>query len=162
MNTLVISTALTLLAACSAGCVSQHPPLVVKCGRSGGGHALGAALIGQEYGLQATPIPLNAVQFSSWDTTKSLSVQHLYAARTPANTVAVTARFVSCSDAPFNVRVRTSFVDTNQAPTEPVSAWKTIYLQPRLTAVYSEYSTSSSAASYLIEVAPEPSGTPRR
>ncbi|MFL6604457.1 MAG: hypothetical protein ACJ8R9_24415 [Steroidobacteraceae bacterium] len=162
MKTFSISVMLAVLAVCSGGCSTQHPPLVVKCGKVGGGHAVGAALVGQEYSLQATPIPLDSVQFSSWDTTRLLSVQRLYAARTPTNTVEVTARFVSCSDTPFNVRVRTSFVDANQAPTEPVSAWKTVYLQPRLTAVYSEYSTSRSATRYLIEVTPDPSAASRR
>jgi hypothetical protein len=162
IKTPAFSLILAILAGCSTGCATQHPPLVVQCGHIGGGRPVGAALVGQEYSLQATPIPLDSVQFSSWETTKLLSVQRLYASRTPTNTVAVTARFVSCSDSAFNVRVRTSFVDANQAPTEPASAWKTIYLQPRLTAVYSESSTSRNAAAYLIEVAPDPTGAPNR
>lgn len=155
MKRFVTRITLGLLAACAGGCAVRHPPLVVQCGGIGGGNLVGAALVGQEYGLKATPIPLDSVQFSSWDTTKILSIQRLYASRTPTNTVSVTARFISCSDTPFNIRVRTSFVDANQIPTEPVSAWKAVSLQPRLTAVYSEYSTSRNAALYLIEVAPE-------
>jgi hypothetical protein len=136
------------------GCAMQHPPLVVECSGPEKGNRGGPALVGQEYGMQATPIPLNSVQFSNWTTVKDLSVQRLYASRTASNTVQVTARFVSCADTAVVIKVRTSFLDVNQAPTEPVSGWQTIFLQPRLTAVYAEQSTSKSVANYLIEIAP--------
>jgi hypothetical protein len=137
------------------GCAVQgHPPLVVQCSAPAKGDRSGPALVGQEYGTQATPIPLNSVQFSNWDTVKELSVQRLFAARTSSNTVQVTARFISCADTVLAIRVRTSFLDANQAPTEPASAWQTVFLQPRLTTVYAEKSTSQSVANYLIEIAP--------
>jgi hypothetical protein len=119
-----------------------------------GDRTAGPALVGHEYGPQTTPIPLNSVQFSNMDAAKSLAVQHLFAARTPGNTISVTARFISCSDANFAVRVRTSFMDVNQAPTEPASAWQTVFLQPHLIATYTENSTSRSVANYLIEIMP--------
>jgi hypothetical protein len=112
------------------------------------------ALVGEQYGLKMSPIPLNSVQFSEWKTPNILAVQQLFAARTPAQTVEVTARFVSCADQPFSIKVRTSFLDAGQAPTEEPSAWQTMFLQPHLTAVYSEKSTSRAAAQYLIEVMP--------
>lgn len=134
------------------GCATRQP-LVVECSRSvKDNHSAGAALVGQEYGLQSTPIPLNSVQFADWDTAQKLAIQHLFASRTPANTVQLTARFISCSDEPFSLKVRASFLDANQAPSEPISAWQTVFIQPRLTAVYTERSTSKNVGSYLVEV----------
>lgn len=64
----------------------------------------------------------------------------------------VTARFVSCSDAPLVLRVRTSFMDSNQFPTEPTSAWQPVHIQPRTIAHYSESSIATNVGYYLIEV----------
>jgi hypothetical protein len=148
-GTLVIALAM-LLGGCA---LHRQPPPVVECNMTmQGDRSRIPALVGQEYGVQASPIPVNSVQFSKWDTAYSLAVQRLFAARTATNTVAVTARFISCSDVPFAIRVRTSFLDANQAPTEAASAWQTVYLQPRLTATYQERSVSPRAALYLIEV----------
>jgi hypothetical protein len=135
------------------GC-AHKAPLVSRCKMPWGGGDRGAmpALVGLQYGEQATPLPLNSVQFTNWDAAKSLSIQRLAATRTPTNTVEVAARFVSCSDEPQTVRVRTSFLDANQAATEAPSAWQTVYLQPHLTANYSERSTSKDAQHYLIEI----------
>jgi hypothetical protein len=137
------------------GCVSQ-PPLVTQCRwPMKGDRTGGPALVGHEYGPQTTPIPLNSVQFSDRSAANSLAVQNLYAARTPANTTSVTARLISCSDSSLAVRVRTSFMDADQAPTEPASAWQTVILQPHLTATYAENSTSRNVANYLIEIIQE-------
>jgi hypothetical protein len=137
------------------GCVTQ-PPLVTQCKwPMKGDRTAGPALVGHEYGPQTTPIPLNSVQFASVDAAKSLAVQNLFAARTAGNTTSVTARFISCSDVTLAVRVRTSFMDTNQAPTEPASAWQTVFLQPHLIATYAENSTSRNVANYLIEIMQE-------
>jgi hypothetical protein len=134
------------------GCVARQP-LVVECGSSiKEKHSAGAALVGQEYGVQSTPIPLNSVQFADWGTAKQLAVQHLFASRTPADTVQLTARFISCSDEPVALKVRAAFLDSNQMPTEPTSAWQTVFLPPRLTAVYAERSTAKNVSSYLVEV----------
>lgn len=134
------------------GCVTQ-PPLVTQCKwPMKGDRTGGPALVGHEYGPQTTPIPLNSVQFSNMDAAKILAVQNLYAARTPTNTTSVIARLISCSDSSFAVRVRTSFMDANQAPTEPASAWQTVVLQPHLTTTYAENSTSRNVANYLIEI----------
>jgi hypothetical protein len=154
MRALVRCSAIALVIAVTS-CTNQ-PPLVARCNRfSSGGRAGQPALVGLEYGEQASPIPLNSIQFSNWDAARSLSVQRLAASRTPTNTVEVAARFVSCSDIPFAVRVRTSFLDANQAPTEAASAWQTVYLQPHLTATYSERSISTGAKNYLLEVMPQ-------
>lgn len=135
-----------------AGCAARQP-LVVECSSpTKDKHSTGAALVGQEYGEQSTPIPLNSVQFADWGTAKKLAVQHLFASRTPASTVQLTARFISCSDEVVSIKVRASFLDSNQMPTEATSAWQPVFLQPRLTAVYSERSTAKNVSSYLVEV----------
>ena len=137
-----------------AGCAIKAP-LVSQCKmpRGGGSRDGASALVGLQYGEQATPIPLNSVQFTSWDAAKSLSIQRLAASRTATNTVEVAARFVSCSGRPQTVRVRTSFLDKNQAATEAPSAWQTVYLQPHLTANYAEHSISTNVQNYLLEIA---------
>jgi hypothetical protein len=137
------------------GCVTQ-PPLVTQCKwPMKGNRTQGPALVGHEYGPQTTPIPLNSVQFSNINAAQSLAVQNLYAARTAADTTSVTARLISCSDTGLAVRVRTSFMDANQAPAEPTSAWQTVFLQPHLTATYAENSTSRNVENYLIEIMQE-------
>jgi len=139
----------------TAGCVAQ-PPLVTQCSsRMSGDRHAGAALVGHEYGPQATPIPLNSVQFSDDLTSRSLAVQNLFAKRTPGDTVAVSARFVSCANTDFAVRVRTSFLTADESPAEPTSAWRTVYLHPHLTGSYAESSTSRDVANYMIEIVPE-------
>lgn len=148
-----ISLALLASMTALAGCAAT-PPLVAQCtGQSHAGRP-GPALVGLKYGTQATPMPLDSVQFSGWAAEKTVSVQALYASRTPTNTVQVIARFVSCSDEPTSIRVRTSFLGANQAPTEPASAWQTVYLEPHLTATYTEDSISTDASDYLIEIMP--------
>jgi hypothetical protein len=153
MNRIILIGAMAL--AVLTGCVTNPAPPVVQCKFPMKGARPGAALVSQEYGPQMTPIPLNSVQFSDWSIARSLAVQHLFASRTPTDTVQVVARLVSCVDRELTVKVRTSFLDANQAPVEGTSAWQTVYLTPRLTATYSERSTSKGVASYLIEVTPQ-------
>jgi len=136
-----------------AGCTAK-PPLVSQCtGQSRMGRT-GPALVGLEYGTQSSPIPLDSVQFSNWSAERAVSLQRLTAARTATNTVEVTARFVSCANQSISFRVRTSFLDSNQAPTEPASAWQTVFVQPHLTATYSERSLSTQVSHYLLEITP--------
>lgn len=144
---------LIVTAALLAGCAAK-PPLVTECKRQGHAGRPGPALVGLEYGTQSTPIPLDSVQFSDWGAERTVSVQDLYASRNATNTVAVTARFVSCSGVPTSIRVRTSFLGANQAPAEPASAWQTVYLEPHLTATYTENSVSTGVSDYLIEIMP--------
>jgi hypothetical protein len=129
------------------------PPVVVSCAQPVNSVRSGPALVGQSYGLAMTPLPFNSVQFGSHSASNLLAVQSLYAERSAADTVQVTARFVSCQDAPQVIRVRTSFLRASQAPAEAPSAWKQVYLEPRATALYTELSTARDVANYLIEVA---------
>jgi hypothetical protein len=137
-----------------AGC-AQVPPVVVECQAATGAGRPGPALVGQAYGTQHSPLPLNSVQFDAQATASRLAVQDIFADRTGTDTVEVTARFVSCADAPSSVRVRTSFMRVNHAPAEPTSAWKVVHLAPRAISHYTELSTSRDVASYLIEIARE-------
>lgn len=143
-------------AALLAGCanpVPGTPPVVVSCSQPVNSVRSGPALVGETYGLAMTPLPLNSVQFGSNAAANLVAVQSLMAERTATQTVQVTARFVSCQDAPQVVRVRTSFLRASQAPAEAPTAWKTVFIEPRATAVYTELSTSPNVANYLIEVA---------
>lgn len=135
---------LLMLVVSSSGCASipGAPPLVVDCEKPVNGDRPGPALVGQQYGVQATSIPLDSVQFSGWKTAKLVAVQSLHASRTETDTVQVSARFISCSDKAFSIRVRSSFMDDRQAPTEPVSAWQIVHMHPRAMTVYTEKSVS--------------------
>lgn len=145
----------------SGGCAQQPaapyvpgaPPLVVECSTPYDGARPGPALVGQQYGMQISPLPLNSVQFDSHTTASRLAVQRIYALRTATDTIEVTARLVSCSNYPVMVRVRSSFLRTNDSPSEPTSAWREVYLSPRAIANYTEYSVARDVNSYFIEIA---------
>lgn len=153
------SSAVAVLAVFAAGCAQVppvpqgHPPVVVACVTPEQQVRTGPALVGRAYGMAMTALPLNSVQFGSTEVASSLAIQSLFAERSASDTVQVTARLVSCLDVPAAVRVRTSFLRANTAPAEPTSAWKTVYMEPRATAVYTEFSTSRDASSYLMEIA---------
>lgn len=145
-----------------SGCKSPPPPIgyepIVKCAVPTPTVPVpkGPALVGQEYGMKLSPIPLDAVHFTDRGLVDTVAVQAIFAARNPTQTVQVTARVVNCTDGMLIVKARTSFMKANQAPSEPTSAWKTVYLQPRSTGVYSENSLGSSeVTNYLIEISPD-------
>ena len=145
-----------VLCTLAVGCASstiENSPVVVQCGIPASSTRAGPALVGQTYGMAMSPMPLNSVQFSSVHVSRSLAVQSIYAERAPTDVVQISARFVSCSDTPMSVRVRTSFLRANTSPAEDPSAWKTVFLEPRATALYRENSISRDATSYLIEIA---------
>ena len=144
------------LACFTFGCATV-PDQVVTCKYPEGPRTIkGPALVGQEYGIQMSAIPLDAVQFTDNRVAFAVAVQGLHAARTPADTVQVTARLVNCTDTPLAVKARTSFMKTTQAPTEPPSAWRTVFLRPRSTGTYTESSVGrSEVANYLIEIGPD-------
>ena len=141
-------------AALAAGCVNV-PDAVVECSVPRARPApKGPALVGHEYGMKMSPIPLDAVQFTEQRIANSVAVQALYASRTPAETVQVTARFVNCTEEPIAIRARTSFLKASQAPTEPISAWQTVYLSPKATGIYTESSLGrGEVTNYLVELA---------
>ncbi|MBK8017604.1 MAG: hypothetical protein IPK20_13410 [Betaproteobacteria bacterium] len=150
--------ALVLIAACAAiaaGCSSpSKPKLVVECtGSPKDPAADGPALVGQGYGRESSPIPLNAVVFTGKDIAKRVAVQGLYAARTDAGPVEVGVRLINCTRDTVNVAVRTSFMDERQRPTEKPTAWKNVLVPPGSTGNYSALSIGDESVKYyLVEV----------
>lgn len=103
-----------------------------------------------------SPIDLNAVLFTDKKLARSAIVEGLFAQRTPVGGLHVTARLVNCTSKSLVVQVRSNFMDANQLPTEAASAWKTVYLSPRATAVYDENSIGRSTVNhYLLELRPD-------
>lgn len=146
--------ALALLAGCSAPAPVQQ---TVQCSAAAAARPAGPgpALVSQEYGTTATPIPTNAVLFTDEALAQAVSVQALFAARTEAGTVQVSARLVSCLDRPLLLRARTAFLHKSTAPAEAPSAWQPVHLPPRATTLYAESSLGrDEVALYLIELAP--------
>lgn len=99
-----------------------------------------------------TPIPLETVQLIDKKLRRKVIAQGVEARRTETDTVEVLARILNCTNEPMQLQLRTTFLSAGQSPTEPVSSWQRLYLQPRSTGVYSEKSISASVAHYLIEV----------
>lgn len=114
----------------------------------------GPGLVAQVYDA-VSKVPLDAVLVQDERLFDRVVVHSLYAARTPSDTVQVTARFANCSDRELQVRARTAFLRADRGPAEPVSAWQTLFLPPRSLSVYQESSlTRAEVANYVIEIAP--------
>lgn len=152
MSRLHVVFTLAVVALLSA-CATQER-LVVECGGSPRNPLPGgAALTGKEYGAQMSPIPLDAVLFGDKALARKVAVQSLSATRTAGDNVAVTARVVNCSDGPVQLGIRTSFLDEEQRPTEAPSVWRTVFVQPRSTGLYSEVSLGmGEVIHYLVEI----------
>jgi hypothetical protein len=149
-----IAVALTLVAILGGCAAPGTPQLVVECGQPPRNPpASGLALVGKEYGVTMSPIPLDSVVFTNKQLSKSVAVQSLHASRTHADNVAVTARVVNCTDKVVQLGMRTSFMDEKQRPTEKISIWKTVLVQPRAIALYQETSIATDdVANYLVEM----------
>lgn len=158
----IFSLAAVLLPLVVAGCKTPPAaPVVVECSAMDAKreHPQGTALVGGQYGVvENTPIPLDAVQFTDAWLAKHVAVQGLYTEKTATDTVQVSARLVNCGDKTLSVSTRVSFLKESQAPAEPVSAWRSIMLAPRATALYQENSISREVAHYLIEIRPNVQG----
>jgi hypothetical protein len=103
-----------------------------------------------------TPIDLNAVLMTDKKLARSVIVEGLFAMRTPTDSLHVVARLVNCTNKQMVVQARSNFMDANQIPTEAASAWRTLYLSPRATAVYEENSIGrTQVGAYLIELRPD-------
>jgi hypothetical protein len=110
-------------------------------------------MVGVDYGMQITPIPLNSVLWTDARAAQSVALQSLSAKRTPTDAVQVVARFVNCTDQQVNLRARVSFMDASQSPTEQPSIWKPVFLSPRSTGIFTENSIGRAAvAQYLVEI----------
>lgn len=148
-----LATALLLLA--TAGATEARENRLLKCSTSTarGSRSTGGPVLVANVPRAMTPIELNAVQMTDRRLTRSMVVEGLFAQRTPVDTLAVTARLVNCTKKALVVQARSSFMDSNQLPTENASVWKTVFLPARATGTYSETSIGSkSVAAYLIEI----------
>jgi hypothetical protein len=147
--------ALALTAALVAPQASARENRVVKCSTSNARSADspgGPALIAN-VARSMTPIDLNAVQMTDKKLTRSVVVEGLFVRRTETNTVEVLARLVNCTKKPLKIDARSSFLDVSQFPTEPTSAWRTIFIPALATGVYQEKSLSRDEVKYyLIEL----------
>lgn len=145
-----------------AGCATPEP-VVVECKWPRPAAPAGDALVAQNYDAM-TPIPLNALQFTSAALARQVVVQQLSARRTPTNTVQVTGRLVNCTDEPLVVASRLHFMDAKQIPVEDSSVWQRIVLHPRALGQWQTQSTSADAHHYVVELRAEgdnPSPGPR-
>lgn len=148
-------TILTLTCALGISQADARENRVLKCrpsvARADPGPA-GPALVAN-IPRSMTPISLNAVQMTDKTLRRRMLVEGLFATRTPANTVEVTARFVNCTGKSMMVQARSSFLDKNQMPTEVSSVWRNVAIPAYGTGVYQERSIASTAVEhYLVEL----------
>lgn len=146
---LLLTLCAVLVTACAQNKMQRK--IVVECDFPPTDAPAGPALVAREYGKNS-PIPLNAVQFTSTSLKNALVVQMLTASRTETNSAQVYARVINCTDQPLKLGLRTSFLNGRQVPVEPVSAWKTVWVQPFTTGNYTENSISQDVGFYLVEV----------
>lgn len=150
--------ALLLTSLLATASVESRENRVLKCKTSAarGAKSTGGPALVANIPRAMTPIDLNAVQMTDKALTRKVVVEGLWAQRTEADTLLITARLVNCTKKPLVVQARSNFMDAAQIPTEPVSAWKTIFLPPRATSVYQERSIGmGKVAAYLVELRTE-------
>lgn len=152
MRPLLSLTAASLTLALTA--CSNNPKIVAECkGSPKDPSNEGPALVGQGYGRDMSPIPLNAVVFSDKETASHVAIHGLYAAKTDAEVVEVGVRLLNCTKANVNVAVRTSFMDAKQRPTEKPTAWKNVLIPAGTTGEYTALSVGTDNVKYyLVEV----------
>ncbi len=145
-----------------AGLIAATPALaaenrVVTCdtGKARSvGRGSGPALVANVAGSM-TPIDLNAVQFTDRKLGRRMVVETVQAVRTPTQGLKVFVRLVNCKSQPLTVQLRTNFLDGGQLPTEPPSAWRTVFLSPRATAAYEESSIAGpKVGAFYVELRP--------
>jgi hypothetical protein len=144
-----MATTITLAVPAAA----ENKVVACKTGRAARAPSVAGPALVANIPRAMTPIALNAVQFTDRALTRTVLVEGLFARRTETDTVEVTARLVNCTGAPVQALARSSFMDEAQAPTEPTSGWRRIFLPPYGTGVYREKSVGREAVHYyLIEL----------
>lgn len=146
--------ALVLLLALALGGCANEPLAVVECKWPRPGAPAGTALVAQNYDAMS-PIPVNAVQFTSQTLAREVVVQQLSARRTATQTVQVTGRLVNCTDRPIVIGSRLHFMDAKQVPVEDTSVWQRIVMAPRAMAHWQAQSMSAQAEHYVVELRAE-------
>ncbi|MFK8011285.1 MAG: hypothetical protein AB8B80_04540 [Marinicellaceae bacterium] len=99
------------------------------------------------------PIALSTVSITDTNLLRRVVVQDVKAKRTVADRLNVYTRIVNCTDFPIILEARTQFLDNNQIISEPVTAWKRLYLPARTLGNYQETSIMQPMPdSFLIEL----------
>jgi hypothetical protein len=96
--------------------------------------------------------PPNSISITDAAITRKLFAAEPVAKRTPTGTMKVVARFFNCTNYPLQIDARTQFLDGDQQPAEPVSAWKRVFLPPRANTYYEESSIAVEAQSFQIDI----------
>ncbi len=98
------------------------------------------------------PIALNSVRVIDKNIRKKIMPHAVFARTTRTGTLEVIVRLRNCTNYMQEVLVRTSFMDENQQPAEPVSVWQRVFLAPGSMQTYNEKSMRPGIGYYLIEV----------
>lgn len=133
MKSLFLAAAVAVL----AGCATQStPPAYVGC---------------VTWDQQAGQANLNSVSVLSPELSKVIGVQDVMTSRTGTGMAAVQTTVRNCSDVDVVLSVRTRF-SGDRGQSEPPSAWKTVFLPPRGTAVYGESAVSQTTRAVAVDI----------
>ena len=156
-------------ARCAAFTLSALIFLTVGCASSDASenkqaHVCNMAAIKKERTLVAVPgldgklpsvteVPLNSSAVLDKSISEKVYVRNASVRRTATGTVEVRSMIANCTDFPLQVEGRIQFYDADQAPSEPASAWKRVYLAPRSDGMFQEMSIGTDSVHfYIIEV----------
>ncbi|MEX0299302.1 MAG: hypothetical protein AB3N28_09550 [Kordiimonas sp.] len=98
------------------------------------------------------PIALNSVRVIDKNISRKIMPHAVFARTTRTGTLEVIVRLRNCTNFMQEVLVRTSFMDANQQPAEPISVWQRVFLAPGSMQTYNEKSMKPGVGYYLIEV----------
>ena len=102
---------------------------------------------------QLKEMPLNSLSIIDSGVIDKVLVRSISARRTPAGTTEVWSQILNCTASPLQIELRTQFYDNSQAPSEPVSGWRRVYLDPRTGNSYREFSSGNKTAHfYMVEL----------
>lgn len=124
-------------AALLAGCATMStPPTVAGC---------------RTWEQQAdAPRPM-AVSILSPELARIIGVEEVSTRRTATGTAAVQAQVRNCTDVDVVLLIRTRFL-AERGPSEPPSAWRTVHMPPRASAIYQESSLSPGSGQAFIDI----------
>lgn len=94
---------------------------------------------------------LSAVSVLSPELAKVIGVQDVSTSRTGTGMAAVQTGIYNCTDVDVVLSVRTRFTG-DRGQSEPPSAWKTVFLAPRGSAVYGESAISQATNKVAVDI----------
>lgn len=119
-----------------AGCASPTPAPYAGC---------------QTWEQQVANARPAAVSVLSPDLAKVIGVREVSTSRTATNLAAVQTTVYNCSDADVVLIMRTQF-SGDRGQTEAPSAWRTVHLPPRASAVYGESAIHASTSRVMVDI----------